>query len=141
MTSEHLRRKLAVSENRLRTENRYLQEHVAYLQSKLNAQRADVILAGFRLLQIPDDDECPLALAPINRCPPPFEPCERILPSCAELVDCGHRFNADWLLWHLFRNSTLRCPVCRRGQRRFKFSTERLPPRIAALARKAGVLG
>lgn len=141
MHAEYLRRKGRISEKRLRSENVYLREHVAYLKSKLLIHRVDVVLAGFRMLQLSDDEEeCPLALAPIKNCPPPFERCERIFPSCIELTACGHRFNSDWILWHLFKKSTLRCPVCRRGQKRFKFSSDCLPPQMAALARKAGAI-
>jgi len=80
-----------------------------------------------------DAELCPLSLAPINSSPAPFEGCalvalDPLRPDyrCAELT-CGHRFNAVWLLYHFVHARTFRCPVCRKGKRRFEFNMDLIP--------------
>ena len=94
-------------------------------------------IGSLRLCLARDDEEpCPLSLAPINSSPPPFEGCDLVALDplradyrCAELA-CGHRFNAVWLMHHFVRASTFRCPVCRRGKRRFEFDASLLPEQL-----------
>ncbi len=94
-------------------------------------------IASMRVCMARDDEEaCPLSLAPINSSPPPFEGCTLVsLDSlrtdyrCAELL-CGHRFNGVWLMHHFVRSRTFRCPVCRRGKRRFDFDTNLIPEQL-----------
>jgi len=84
-----------------------------------------------------DDEICPLSLAPINKSPLPLSndprPCTLVLNTmkpehkCAEL-ECGHRFNSLWLIYHFVECSTFRCPVCRAGQQDFRFQQKELPP-------------
>jgi hypothetical protein len=91
------------------------------------------VMMSLRLCTATDDTEtCPLAIEPINQCAPPFEGCCLALnplkpeQRCAEL-ECGHRFNGVWLMFHFVRNRTFRCPVCRRGKERFRFDPSVLP--------------
>jgi hypothetical protein len=91
-------------------------------------------LMSFHLCCATDDQEmCPLSRQPINHSGPPFEGCcSAIDPAtptsqCAQLLQCGHRFNAVWLLFHFVSNRTSRCPICRAGKKRFRVDPSMLP--------------
>ena len=108
------------------------------IESMRNALAANNIAVGpttmsFSMCAAKDDQEmCPLALLPINSCGLPFEGCctalDPLSPNkkCAQLV-CGHRFNAVWVMFHFVRNNTTRCPLCRKGSRRFRFGRDTVP--------------
>ena len=108
------------------------------IESMRNALHANGIPVGpttmsFSLCVAKDDEEtCPLALLPINGCGLPFDGCcaaiDPLNPNkkCAQLV-CGHRFNAVWVVYYFVRNNTARCPLCRKGDRRFRFGADTVP--------------
>ena len=89
-------------------------------------------IMSFRVCLAEDEESCPLAMERINGCPPPFEGCcavvDQLKPThhCVELK-CGHRFNGVWLLYHFVRDNTFRCPVCRKGKKRFVFDATVVP--------------
>ena len=98
------------------------------------AEPTDTQIASFRTCRADDGEVCPLSLQPINASPPPYDPkypaidVEPRKPhhKCAEL-QCGHRFNALWLLFHFVGQNTFRCPICRVGPADFRFELEQLP--------------
>lgn len=111
------------------------QKAIASMRNLLMANNIEVTptTMSFALCKAVDDQElCPLALLPINSCGPPFAECCQIIDplsptkKCAQLV-CGHRFNAVWVMYHFVRNSTTRCPLCRKGDRQFRFGRDTVP--------------
>ena len=71
------------------------------------------------ILTVPrqDDEHCSITLEPIGEPPlalqfPPLS--SNPLLTCAEMEECGHRFNAMALIAHFARNS-MTCPMCRAG--------------------------
>ena len=82
-----------------------------------------------RLCDSTDEETCPLAMESINKCPPPFEGCCTALNAlkprqkCGEL-QCGHRFNAVWLMFHFVKNSTSRCPGAESARNGFNSTKE-----------------
>ena len=130
--------------NMLHAEIRRSQGHVRSHKRAIDRMRA--VLAennltpalpatmSFKVCNARDEDEvCPLAMEPINRCAPPFDGCCVALnplkqgKRCAELILCGHRFNGVWLMYHFVRNRTFRCPICRRGEAQFRFDPHVVP--------------
>jgi hypothetical protein len=91
-------------------------------------------IASFKTCRAEDDEVCPLSLHPINHSPTPYNPIHAAIDieprkphhKCAQL-QCGHRFNALWLLFHFVAQHTFRCPVCRTGPTDFHFELEQLP--------------
>ena len=91
-------------------------------------------VASFKTCRADDDEICPLSLQPINTSHPPYDskhPVIHVEPNkphhkCAEL-QCGHRFNALWLLFHFVSRKTFRCPICRSGHEDFRFQLDLLP--------------
>lgn len=104
------------------------------MKATLEANHLSVypIVMSMRLCLATDTESCPLAMEPINTDTLPFEGCCPLLDplqpthKCAQLA-CGHRFNAVWVMYHFVRNSTFRCPVCRKGRRYFLFEQGVVP--------------
>lgn len=98
------------------------------------AEPSGTKIASFKTCIAENDEVCPLSLQPINSSLPPYDPkfadisVEPRKPhhKCAEL-QCGHRFNALWLLFHFVAQSTFRCPICRSGTVNFPFDLDQLP--------------
>ncbi len=100
-------------------------------------------IASFKTCRAADMEVCPLSLHPINQSPPPYDsehPEIDVEPrkphhKCAEL-QCGHRFNSLWLLFHFVAQNTFRCPICRVGPADFKFEIEQLPKGLVERVRR-----
>ena len=129
-TVELLHSELCRSKNEVRSQIRAIKR----MHDIFDAHSIPVFPAmmSFRLCTSVEGESCPLALESIDSCAGPFENCCTVLDplkpneKCAEL-GCGHRFNAVWLMFHFVRNSTFRCPVCRKGRKRFSFDMDTIP--------------
>ena len=154
MTSEHTRRRLERQWLREKHEMEKKisdqQEAIQYLtyESLRNRKKMrdlaiekgrHTLIASVRYCEAEDDSEmCPLSLEPINHSSPPFKSTttmtlvDQMKPSlqCAQL-QCGHRFNAIWILFHFAKKNTFKCPLCRAGHNRFRFQMQDLPQHIA----------
>ena len=136
-TIELLQAELRRAQREIRSNHRV----IASMRATLLANNLPVhhTIASVRICLAQSEEEaCPLSLAPINSSPPPFEGCTlaalnplRMDYKCAELP-CGHRFNAVWLMRHFVLAHTFRCPVCRRGKRRFEFDASLIPAELRA---------
>jgi len=129
-TAEILHAQLRKSKHELRSYMRAIR----VMKDTLEANHLSVypIVMSLRLCSASDDETCPLAMEPINTDTLPFEGCcpslDPLKPTekCSQLA-CGHRFNALWVMYHFVRNRTFRCPVCRKGRRRFMFDAGVVP--------------
>ena len=129
-TAEMLHAQLRKRKHELRSHMRA----ICVMKDTLEANHLSVypIVMSLRLCPAADDETCPLAMDPINTDALPFEGCCPLLDplkpadKCAQLA-CGHRFNAVWVMYHFVRNRTFRCPVCRKGRRRFTFDAGVVP--------------
>lgn len=136
-TAEMLFAQVRKGRRELKLHVRAIQQMKAVLQA--NDLKAYPIVASLRLCMAEDDETCPLAMEPINACALPFAGCcaalDPVKPDekCAQLA-CGHRFNAVWVMYHFVRNSTFRCPVCRKGRRHFTFDADTIPECMATRA-------
>jgi hypothetical protein len=136
-TAEMLFAQVRKGRYELRSHMRAIQDMKAVLQA--NGIRMYPIIMSLRLCMAEDHETCPLAMEPINTHALPFEGCCAVLDplkpdeKCAQL-SCGHRFNAVWVLYHFVRNSTFRCPVCRKGRRHFSFDAGTVPECMVARA-------
>ena len=98
------------------------------------AEPFDTQVISFKTCKANDNEICPLSLQPINSSVPPYDakhPAIDIEPhkpnnKCVEL-ECGHRFNGVWLLFHFVAQSTSRCPLCRSGHEDFHFEMRQMP--------------
>jgi hypothetical protein len=141
-TAEMIHAQLRKSKVELRSHMRAINVMKATLEA--NHLSVYPIIMSLRLCPATDDETCPLAMEAINTDTLPFEGCCSLLDplkptdKCAQLP-CGHRFNAVWLMYHFVRNSTFRCPVCRKGRRYFTFDADVVPECMvrAAEARSA----
>ncbi len=134
-TIELLRAELRRAQREIRSNHRV----IASMRDTLLANNLPVphAIGSVRICLAQNDEElCPLSLAPINSSPPPFDGCTLVALNpirmdyrCAELA-CKHRFNAVWLMRHFVRARTFRCPVCRRGKRRFEFEASLIPAEL-----------
>ena len=133
---------LSAEIRRNREERRSYVRVITQMQQTLKDNNLTVFssMMSFRVCLAEDDESCPLAMDRINVCPPPFEGCCAVLDQlkpthhCAELK-CGHRFNGVWLLYHFVRSNTFRCPVCRKGKKRFVFDATVVPECMLVKAR------
>jgi len=134
-TIEFLQAELRRAQREIRSNYRVIASMRATLvENNLPVQHA---IASVRICIAQSDQEiCPLSLAAINSSPPPFEGCALVALNplhpdykCAELP-CGHRFNAVWLMRHFVHARTFRCPICRRGKRKFKFDVRMIPAEL-----------
>ena len=125
-----------------REERKSYARTIAQMQQTLqdnNLTAFSSVMMSFRICVAEDNESCPLAMDRIDGCPPPFEGCCAVLDPlkpthrCVELK-CGHRFNGTWVMYHFVRNNTFRCPVCRKGKRRFVFDAAVVPECMKARA-------
>lgn len=129
-TSEMLQALLRKSKYELKSHMRAINVMKATLEA--NHLSVYPIVMSMRICAAEDDEICPLAMEPINSDTLPFKECCPLLDplqpthKCAQLA-CGHRFSAVWVMYHFVRNSTFRCPVCRKGRRRFTFDAGVVP--------------
>ena len=156
MTSEHTRRQHERQWRREKqemekklSEQRETIEYLTYTSIRDRKKLREItlekgchtLIASVRNCEAVNDEEmCPLSLEPINTSPPPFKtttttPPPTMDPSkpshkCAQL-QCGHRFNAMWILFHFAKKNTFKCPLCRSGHGRFRFQMRDLPRHVA----------
>ena len=107
-----------------------------------NGQHTTMVASVRNCKAVDDGEICPLSLDPINHSPPPFETnmdeekpmmvFDTLKPDhrCIQL-QCGHRFNAIWILFHFAKKNTFKCPLCRTGHGSFRFQIRDLPLHLA----------
>lgn len=96
---------------------------------------------SFLLCEPGPDEICPLSQSPINTSFLPFAPGvvynpERPRHMCTEL-GCGHRFSSMYLVYYFVKQSTFRCPLCRKGPRKFTFTINEIPAHLRGLFQHA----
>jgi hypothetical protein len=104
------------------------------LRDKGIAEPFDTQVISFKTCKANDNEICPLSLQPINFSAPPYDAKHPSIVidlhkpnnKCVEL-ECGHRFNGLWLLFHFVARSTSRCPLCRSGHEDFQFEMRQMP--------------
>jgi hypothetical protein len=133
-TTEFMHAELRFHKRIIATQRKSIME----MQKTMAENRLPVknIMASFKLRKASDDEICPLSLVSINeshheKLSGPFDPL-RPHYKCAQL-ECGHRFNAMWLMYHFIKQSTFRCPVCRQGAKKFTFSVDDVPTSLKGL--------
>ena len=133
-TAEMLYAQVRKGRHELKSHMRAIKEMKAVMEA--NGLNVYPVIMSLRLCMAEDDETCPLAMEAINTDTLPFEGCCAVLDplkpteKCAQLA-CGHRFNAVWVMYHFVRNSTFRCPVCRKGRRSFTFDAGAIPECMA----------
>lgn len=119
---------------------------ISHMKTVLEANNLHVypVVMSVRICPAEDNENCPLAMDAINTSTLPFVGCCPVMDplkpthKCAQLA-CGHRFNAVWVMYHFVRNSTFRCPVCRKGKKFFSFDSAVVPEcMVKAAAQSVG---